>query len=527
MTSTSLSRSTLFASSPLLRAFRCPSLTRTGSRHQSICSISSRIPSTSFTYLANTPRTPVHPTPATPFPADAKFDFAAFGYASIFVDVAVSTPITPEIYKPKQMARVPSYHDVAMASLPEISATKSDGTGVLKRLFSNRSEAKPQAHINGVGGRLDSHISISTSPEKHRTHAENSPESVEEQKQELYAGALPPTVMQEAQMRQATGGGSPESNTQKATEEKKRREGTAAKASVIEGSKVVENVEAAHRDGQGKTWWDQEEERELAHLLASYGVPLSAQSSNAEGWVTFNYLKEFEKDDPTEPSSLPSSKYTDLYHSRPLIVTDEAVEQFFHGHATKHTSVAGSIVLPSPSVKPTNILLATPSRPNRGKHLQSGFLKDVIAVPPTPLTPSAFSQTSRPPHSPAHAIRFIINTSATPGPVPRQRSGNRDLPRRHRKPAPPPLKIIPICPVNKLAVNVGLEEEDKNTFLEDYFKPEPVTLASRWSMETTSPIPSLTSPGDSDTRVNSFALADIAKKSRRLGGFFKKGEKKH
>ena len=526
MTSTSLSRSTSFTSSPLLRAFRCPSLTRAGSRRQSVSSTSSRIPSISFPHLANSPQTPVHPTPVTPFPTDAKFDLTAFGYASIFVDVVVSTPITPEIYRPKQIMRVPSYHDVTMASLPEMPATKSDGTGVLKRLFSNRSKAKPQAHINGVGGRLDSHISVSTSPKKHRAHAENSPGSVEEQKRELYAGALPPTVKQEAQMRQATGGGSPGSNTQKATEEKTRREGVAAKVSVIEGSKVVEDVETPHRDGQGKTWWDQEEEREFTHLLASYEVPLSAQSSNAEGWVTFNYLKEFERDDPTELSSLPSSKYTDLYHSRPSIVTDEAVEQFVHGRATRHTSVAGSIVLPSPTVKPSNILLATPSRPNRGKHLQPGFLKDVIAVPPTPLTPSAFSQTSRPPHSPARATRFIINTSATPGPVLRQRSGNHNLPRRHRKSAPPPLKIIPICPVNKLAVNVDLEE-DKNAFLGDYFKPEPVTLASRWSMETVSPRPLLTSPEGSDTQVNSFALADIAKKSRRLGGFFKKGERKH
>ena len=525
---TSLSRSISFASSPLLRAFRTPSLTRAGSRCQSVRPSSNKIPSTSFPYFVDAPRTPAHPLPTTPFPTDVKFDFAAFGYASIFVDLPVSTPITPEIYKLKQMAPIPSHRDLVITSSP---ATRPNGAGVLDRLLGNKSKAKPQAHTKRVGGLSDPHVSgfVSAFPKKHRTYAENPSGSVEKQKRELYAGTLPPTVKQKAQTREAMEGGSLEFNIQKVMEEKAKREGTAAGVNVTKRSGVIEGVKTTHRDGQGGIWWDQEEQWKSAHLLASDKVPLSAQSPYAEGWVTFNYLKEYEEDDPTELSSLPSSQYTDLYHSRPLVVTDEVGEKLVRGRVMRCASVAGSIVLPSPSVKPSNILLTIPSRPNRAKHLQPGFLKDVIAVPPTPSTPSTpstFPQTpSRPPRSPACATRFIINTSATTRPVLRQGSKSRSLPRRQRKPAPPPLKIIPICPVNKLAVNVD-PEEDKKVSLEDSFKPGPIRMASHRAGEITDPRPLLVGLGDSDTQMNNFTLVDVLKKSRRLGGFFR-NERNH
>jgi len=519
----SLPRSASFVSSPLLQAFRHPSLTRPGSRCQSVSSTSSRIPSASFFHSFGAPRTPADPIPTTPFPADAKFDFAAFGYASIFVNVHISTPTTPEISNSKRTIGIPS-HDVAASPLLPTSTAKSNATGILNRLLGNKSKAKSQACTKKLASRLDPTTSgsASTSPKKHRICTGDSSGTFEKQKRELYAGALPPTVKQEAQMRQAMEGGSLESNIQKVMEEKAKREGATVKVNMIGGAKVVEGVETAHRDGQGGIWWDQDEEWEFAHLLAANKAPPSPQPPNAEGWVTFNHLKEFEKDDPSELSSLPSSKYTDLYHYCPLVVTDEAAKQLVRGRAMRCSSVAGSIVLPSPSAKPPNILLAIPSRPNRGRHLKPGFLKDVIAVPPTPSTPSAFPQTSLPPRSPARATRFIVNTT-TPGPSRRQRSRSRSLPRRQRKPAPPPLKIIPICPVNKLAVNVDPKDDRKN-ILVDPFGLGPPATGSQWSGGITAPRPFL---GDSDDQANDFSLVNVPKKSRRLGGFFKTAEWQH
>jgi len=510
----SLPHSTSIASSPHLQAFRRPSLTRFGSRHQSVSPTRSRIHSASFLHVSHTPQTPIHPIPTTPFPADATFDFSAFGYASIFVDVPVSTPITPWTHHPKPMTRLPSCHD---------TITKSTSTGIFKRLLGNKPKTtKSHANAQKSGGEAGANTLVSdylsVSLAKRSKYTEQ-PSAIEGKKREIYAAALPPTVKQEAQMRQAMEGGSLECNIQKVME-KAKRDGAAVKLNSAEGIKVVEGVETAHRDGQGGIWWDQEEQWEFAHLLAANNVPPSAQCSNAEGWVTFNHLKEFEKDDFSEFSSLPSSKYTDLHHSRPMVI-DESTDRLVRGRAERCSSVAGSIVLPSPFVKPSNILLAVPSRPNRGRHLQPGFLNDVIAVPPTPSSPSTFSQTSsRPPRSPARPTRFIMGPS-TSGSARRQRSRSRSLPRRQRKPAPPPLKIIPICPVNKLAVNV-VPGGDLKTFLEDSFKPGPSPMAPQWSNESIAPRPLLANLEGSGTETNDFALVGVPKKSRRLGGFFKR-----
>jgi len=509
----SLPHSASFVSSPHLQAFRHPSLARFGSRRQSGGSTRSRTHSASFLHVTHTPKTPAHPNPMTPFSADTNFDFTAFGYASIFVDVPASTPVTPGTHHPKPMTRLPSRDD---------PTTKSTSTGIFKRLLGNKPKTtKSHANAQKSGGEAATNTVVSdylsVSLAKRSKYTEQLSSAIEGEKREIYAAGLPPTVTQEAQMRQTMEGGSLERNIQKVMEEKATREGVAVK--VAEGIKVVEGVETAHRDGQGGIWWDQEEQWEFAHLLGANRVPSSARCSNAEGWVTFNHLKEFEKDDFSEFSSLPSSKYTDLHHSRPMVI-DEAAERFVRGRAERCSSVAGSIVVPSPSVKPSNILLAIPSRPNRGRHLQSGFLNDVIAVPPTPSTPSAFSQTSsRPPRSPARATRFIMGPSPTSGSTRRQRSRSRSLPRRQRKPAPPPLKIIPIRPVNKLAVNV-VPGEDAKAFLEDSFKPGPVAMAPQLSKETIAPRPLLASLGNSGTQMNDFALVSVPKKSRRLGGFF-------
>ena len=505
----SLPHSAPIVSSPRPQAYRHPSLTRIGYRRQSASSTRSRIHSASFFHV--TPQ-----TPATPFSTDANFDLSSFGYASIFVDVSVSTPITPDTRHPKPMTRLPSRCD---------PVTKSTGAGIFKRLLGNKpkttkcqASAQRSGREAGVNTAVQDYLSVSLA--KRSKYTEQPTSAVEERKREIYAAALPPTVKQEAQMRQAMEGGGLEYNIRKVMEEKAKREGNTANVDIIENAQAVVGIETGYRDGQGGIWWDQEEEWEFARLLASNKVPPSARCSNAEGWVTFNHLKEFEKDDFSEFSSLPSSKHTDLHHSRPLVV-DGTAEWLVRGRAERCSSVAGSIILPSPSAKTSNILLAVPSRPNRGRHLQPGFLNDVIAVPPTPTTPSAISQTSCPPRSPARATRFIINTSQKSGSVRRQRSRSRSLPRRQRKPAPPPLKIIPICPVNKLAVNVG-PGEDLKMFLEDSFKPRPVTVASERSKEATAPRPPLASSGDSGVQleVNDFALVGVPKKSRRLGGFF-------
>lgn len=530
----SLSRSASSVSSPRVQGFRRSSLTRTGSRHPSASSTRSRIPSSSFLHFVDTPRTPAHPIPATPFPADAKFDLTAFGYSSVFVNVAVSTPITPDIYKPKPMARLPSRQDATTCSAPTTPVTKS--TGMFKRLLGSKPKpTKPQAKSQTKGGRdaVNTAASdyVSVSLKKRSKYAEQPPSGVEKKKREAYAAVLPPTVKQEAQMRQAMEGGSLEYNIQKVMEEKAKREGTAVKVDSAEGAKVVEGVEAAHRDAKGGIWWDQEEEWEFAHLLAANKGSVSARCIDSEGWVTFDNRKlkrEADQDDFTDLSSLPSSKCTDLYHVRPLLILDDSPEHLVRGRTKRSSSVVGSIVLPSPSAKSSKILLAIPSRPTRAKHLlQPVFLKDVVAVPPTPSSTSAFSQTSSHPRSPGRITRFVVRGSSTSGSVRRQRSRSCSVAKKQRKPAPPPLKIVPLGPATKLAVNVEPEDDNRRLFLEDSFKPDPTMTNSRWSRDTTAAAsrPPL-DKSDSDDTINHFALVSVPKKSRGLGGFFKKSERK-
>ena len=526
-----LPRSATFVSSPRLQGFRRPSLTNAGSRRQSVSSTRSRIPSASFLHLVDTPRTPGHPIPATPFSADANFDFAAFGYASIFVDVPVPTPITQEVCKPKPMQRLPSRQDTSTGS----RVTKSTSAGMFKRLLGNKPKtAKSQANAQKKGGKAGANTAVSdylsVSLVKRSKYTEQPSSSVEKKKRKVYAAALPPTIKQEAQMRQAMEGGSLEYNIRKIMEEKAKREGTAVKVNLIEGTRVVEGVEVAHRDAQGGIWWDQEEQWEFAHLLAANKVPVSARCVDSEGWVTFDNTKskEDEYDDFTDLSSLPSSKCTDLHHIRPLLVVDDSIEHFVRGRAKRSSSVVGSILLPSPSTKSSNIILAIPSRPTRAKHLlQPGFLKDVVAVPSTPSTPSAYSRASSHPRSPGRVTRFVVGENTSSGPGRRQRSRSRSIPRKQRKPAPPPLKIVPLGPAAKLAVNAEPEDEGRRLFLEDSFRPG-LAASSRWSRDTAAAAPRslLTKSSDSDGSVNHFALVSVPKKSRGLGGLFKKSERK-
>ncbi|KAF9779275.1 hypothetical protein BJ322DRAFT_1089522 [Thelephora terrestris] len=514
----SLPRSASSVSSPRIQVFRRSS--------------AGRIPSASFLQFVDTPRTPSHPIPATPFPADAKFDLTAFGYSSVFVDVSVTTPITPDIYKPKPMTRLPSRQDVATASAPTTPVTKS--TGMFKRLLGNK--PKPAKPLSKAPGRAEKppanpvvsdYVSVSR---KKRSKYSEQPSGVEKKKREVYAAALPPTVKQEAQMRQAMEGGSLEYNIRKVMEEKAKREGTAVKVESIEGAKLVEGVETVHRDARGGIWWDQDEEWEFAHLLATNRIPVSARCLDSEGWVTFDNLKSKNQDDQdhfTDLSSLPSSKCTDLYHIRPLLVLDDSTDQLVRGRTKRSSSIVGSIILPSP--KSPKILLSIPSRPTRAKHLlQPGFIKDVVAVPPTPSSTSAYSQASSHPRSPGRVTRFVVGGSSTSGSARRQRSRSRSVTRKQRKAAPPPLKIVPLGPSTKLAVNVELEDDCKKLFLEDSYKPDPITSASRWSKDTAGAAsrPSLTKQSDSDNSVDNFALVSVPKKSRGLGGLFKKSERK-
>lgn len=528
----SLPRSAPPVSSPRIQGFRRSSLTRAGSRLPSAGSTRSRVPSASFLHFADTPRTPAYPIPATPLPADAKFDLTAFGYSSVFVEVAVSTPITPYIHKPKPMARLPSHHDATTGSAPTTPVTKS--AGMFKRLLGSKPKpTKSQAKVQTKGGAVNPVVTdrVPVSLKKRAKYAEQPLSGVEKKKRGVYAAALPPTVKQEAQMRQAMEGGSLEYNIQKVMEEKAKREGTAVKVNSAEGVKVVEGVETAHRDAQGGIWWDQEEEWEFTHLLATNGVPVSARCMDSGGWVTFDKLKskkEDDRDDFTDLSSLPSSKCTDFYHVRPLLVLDESVEQLVRGRTERSSSVVGSIILPSPSAKSSKIILAIPSRPTRAKHLlQPAFLKDVVAVPPTPSSTSGYSQTSSHPRSPGRVTRFVVRGNTTSGSVRRQRSRSRSVPKKQRKPAPPPLKIVPLGPATKLAINVEPEDDSRRLFLEDSFKPDPFLINSRWSRDTTAVAPRAPLlKSDSDGSTDPFALVTIPKKSRGLGGFFKKSEKK-
>jgi hypothetical protein len=501
---TSLPRKASFVSSPLLQAFRRSSLTS---------SVGGRTPSAPLLRFADPPRTPTDhiPVSAAPYSADAKVNLTLFGYASSFVDIPVSTPITPEFYRSKRTTNRRDIPDTSLLTTPP----PSHAPRMLKQLLSTKSKIMTQAQNKRAADHLDPGVSYSLSnlPGKHRTSARKWSRPAEMQKRELYAAALPLAVKQEGRMPQAV-------------EAKAERELTTIKTGAINGVKVVGGFGTVHRDGLGGIWWDQQEESELAHLLTPTKTPLSAQYPNAEGWITYNHLKEFERENPLEPSSLPSSKHTDSYRSCPLLVTDEDAERLVRGRARRCTSIAGSMVLPSPTVESSNILLAIPSRPKRGRHLKPGFLKDVIAVPPTPTPtpPSPYSQASCPPLSPARAARFIINTSAKPGSIKRQRSRSRSLSRRKRKPVPPPLKIIPICPLDKLAVNVdpGEEEGRMQILLGDSFGPGPQVIISRWSGETTTPG---LSPVRSDSQADDFSSVVDLKKSRRFGRFINKGER--
>ena len=118
---------------------------------------------------------------------------------------------------------------------------------------------------------------------KRPKHTVQSSSEVEKRKREVYAAGLPPTVVQEARMRQGMRGGILEYNIRKIMEEKGKREGTGVKVSSTEGTKVVEGIETAHRDAKGGIWWDQEEEWEFVRLLATNTVPVSAQCVDSEG----------------------------------------------------------------------------------------------------------------------------------------------------------------------------------------------------------------------------------------------------
>ena len=517
----SLPRSATFVSSPRIQGSRRPSLTRVGSRRQSASPTRSRVHSASFLHITDTPKTPTHTIPATPFSADAKFDFTAFGYASIFVDVPVSAPITPEIHKPKSMTRLPSHQ----------TTTKSTSAGMFKRLLGNKQKTTKSQTIGqkrrgkpGADSVVSDYLSVTST--KRSKYTERPSAVIEKKKRDIYAAALPPTIKQEAQMRQTMEGGSLEYNIRKVMEEKAKREGNAANVSTIEGRKVVEGVETAHRDGHGGIWWDQEEQWEFTHLLAANKVPLSAWGVGSEGWVTFDNTKskEDDRDAFTDLSSLPSSKYTDFYHVRPLLVMDDSAEQFVRGRTKRSSSVVGSILLPSPSTKSSNVVLAIPARPAKAKHVRPAFLQDVIAVPPTPSTTSTHSSH---PRSPGRITRFVVGGGSSSGPVRRQRSRSRSVPRKQRKSAPPPLKIVPLGPATKLAVNVEPEDDNRKSFLKDSFRPDPAVTNSLWSRDTAAvPRRPLTKSSDSDGSVNHFALVPVPKKSRGLGGLFKKSERK-
>lgn len=485
----SLPRPSSLVSSPLLQAFRRSS------------------PNTSTNAV---------PVSGTPFLLDAKVDLTVFGYASSFLNLPVSTPTTPEIDRLKPTARIPNRPDIFDVFPQNTLPSKSSTPRIFKHLLGTKPKAisrtRTERATDHVGPSLPDSVSVLS--QNHRTSARNSPRSVKVQKPELSATILPLTL-KEGNVRQGMEGDIIRLNIHKATGGKAERERTVAGINVIDGMKVTGGVSTTHRDALGGIWWNQKEEWELGHPSTPAMVPLSAQYPDAEGWVTYNHLKEFERE---ESFSLPLSKHADLYHSCPVLVTDEAAEQLIRGRAMRCTSIAGSIVLPSPSVETPDILLAIPSRPKRGRHLKPGFLKDIIAVPPTPTPPSPHSQASRPSCSPARAARFIINTSAKSGSVKRQRSRSRSLSRRKRKPAPPPLKIVPICPVNKLAVNADPEGEDKRRFQE---------VTSRWSRDTTTLGLSPALSGYPGNRVDDSGFMDVdaPKKSRRLGRFFKDGEK--
>ena len=86
------------------------------------------------------------------------------------------------------------------------------------------------------------------------------------------------------------------------------------------------------------------------------------------------------------------------------------------------------------------------------------------------------------------------------------------------------MKIIPLGPTTKLAINVEPEDDGRRSFLEDSFRPDPTAAGFGLSRDTTAACfrPPLIKSSDS---INHFALVSAPKKSLDLGGLFKKSER--
>jgi len=207
----------------------------------------------------------------------------ALGYTSVFVNIPASTPVTPEMYKPKPVP-------VRLSS----PATKTSG-GMFKRfqsitqLRSKPTPSKVKAQAKREKARppsvVPNYVSVSSNKRtKYAASSAGTADAVEKKKRGQYAAALPLTVLQEAQLKQALDGGSLEYNVKQIMKEKTRREG-AVKVQTVEGTKIVQGVDDVWRDGEGRIWWNQEEEWEFAPLLGGK-APIGA-CATLEEWVSF------------------------------------------------------------------------------------------------------------------------------------------------------------------------------------------------------------------------------------------------
>lgn len=252
--------------------------------------------------------------------------------------------------------------------------------------------------------------------------------AVVKRKKAKYAALRPPPLANELALMQLVDGGSMESNIKRIMEAQARAGAT--------------GVADVYRDGEGGIWWDQEEELEYAHLLAS-GEDGATHGVGDLEWVTFG------------GDILPSGNLAaDDERRGSVSIQDSDLDPHYIVQPTDHLdtddlAVFGSALAPFTTRKPAMSVLAIPSRPLRAaKHLHKpDFLLNV-----------AFTMDSTSPKS----SKFSASTFAS-----RVAKAKGNARRR-----PTPLTLSPPSPTLKRPSNSPVDAERiRRDFLESSFEP--------------------------------------------------------
>jgi hypothetical protein len=259
--------------------------------------------------------------------------------------------------------------------------------------------------------------------------------TVVKRKKAKYASMRPAPLANELALMQFVDGGSMESNIKRVMEAQ-------AKA----GAAGVGDV---YRDGEGGIWWDQEEEWEYAHLLAT-SEDGAAHGMGDLQWVTFGGEKSSSAnpDVDDERRASVSTQDSDL-DPRYIVQPTDHLD-------TDDLAVFGSALAPLATCKPAMSVLALPSRPRRtAKHLRK----------PDYLLNVAFTRGSASPKSPKFTVSACAGVAKPKGKARRR---------------PTPLTLAPPSPALKRPSNSPVDlERTRKDFFESSFEPAvPATPAA-------------------------------------------------